>query len=303
MHDLYSVDPTNSFCVGGVQYIYQNIKIYDDSLVCSPALRWSYWYWSIPDMVLEGSATCQHSTTSPFVKMNSPFVRSHIYYLPLSGPHSTECLIYLVKHGIALIINPLSPCDLVDVQVYPEVDSTDSFFRRQFTNWHTTHCCLVVSCFCYCLQGFSRYFHLAQVMWSNFTLLCRMVWYLSMLIFILAGNAAAALAAPTWDLGCHGHDGLGSTASHLLQRTSRMLRLGELSLGAGNHGNTDDSLQEVWILISRCTAQQIAFFFWFVFPHVRSAISSMSVMGSTAQVALGTEELLFATLKNSKDKM
>ena len=54
-------------------------------------------------------------------------VRSHIYYLPLSGPHSTECLIYLVKHGIALI-NPLSPCDLVDVQVYPEVDSTDSFF-------------------------------------------------------------------------------------------------------------------------------------------------------------------------------
>lgn len=51
-----------------------------------------------------------------------------------------------------------------------------------------------------------------------------MVWYLSMLIFILAGNAAAALAAPTWDLGCHGHDGLGSTASHLLQRTSRMLR-------------------------------------------------------------------------------
>eukprot|EP00435_Cladocopium_sp_Y103_P067231 s922_g29.t1 len=45
-----------------------------------------------------------------------------------------------------------------------------------------------------------------------------------MLIFILAG-AATALAAPTWrDLGCHGHDGLGSTASHLLQRTSRMLR-------------------------------------------------------------------------------
>ena len=24
-------------------YIYQNIKIYDDSIVCSPALRWSYW--------------------------------------------------------------------------------------------------------------------------------------------------------------------------------------------------------------------------------------------------------------------
>ena len=111
-----------------------------------------------------------------------------------------------------------------------------------------------------------------------------MVWYLSMLIFILAGTAAALP-----DLGCH--DGLGSMASHLLQRTSRMLRPKLLLLRVDG-----------WSILPGLLRSQLRIPLLICFSQVFARLYKLH--DGFEITWLSGEELLFAALiKNSKEMM